>query len=56
MKKVTSGEFAASIDTLTITLVIFKLVGVINWSWWVIFSPFIFGFFYYSALIADEKK
>jgi hypothetical protein len=27
---------------LTMILVVLKLVGVIAWSWWWVFSPFIF--------------
>lgn len=33
-------NFDLSVGTiLTITFVILKLIGIINWSWWWIFSP-----------------
>lgn len=27
------------LDVLTIIFVVLKLLGVINWSWWLVFSP-----------------
>ena len=33
-------NFDLSVGTiLTITFVIFKLIGIISWSWWWVFSP-----------------
>lgn len=28
---------------LTIVFVIFKIIGYINWSWWLVFSPIFVG-------------
>ena len=34
-------NFDLSVGTvLTITFVILKLIGIISWSWWWVFSPF----------------
>jgi len=27
------------IDVLTFTLVLFKIFGIITWSWWIVFLP-----------------
>ena len=32
-------NFNSIIPILTIIFVIFKLTGIINWSWWWVFSP-----------------
>lgn len=29
---------------LTIVFVIFKILGYITWSWWLVFSPVLIGF------------
>ena len=31
------------LDVVQIVLIILKLVGVIDWSWWVVFIPLWFG-------------
>ena len=31
------------VGLLTITFIVLKLVGVINWSWWVVLWPLWFG-------------
>ena len=31
------------LGTLTIVFVIFKILGYINWSWWLVFLPVIIG-------------
>lgn len=36
-EKTTSGGFGA---VLLLTFIILKLVGVIDWSWWWVMSPF----------------
>lgn len=36
---------------LTIVFVVAKLFGVINWSWWLVFSPIIVGFVIALVLI-----
>lgn len=28
-------------EILTLLFVIFKIFGIINWSWWIVFSPVI---------------
>lgn len=30
-------------EVLTIVFVVLKLIGVISWSWWVVFSPELIG-------------
>lgn len=32
------------VSVLTIIFVIAKLIGLINWSWWLVFSPMIISF------------
>lgn len=32
------------VSVLTIVFVIAKLIGLINWSWWLVFSPMIISF------------
>ena len=32
------------VSVLTIIFVVAKLVGLINWSWWLVFSPLILSF------------
>ena len=33
-------NFDLSVGTiLTITFIVLKLIGIINWSWWWVFSP-----------------
>lgn len=30
-------------EVLTLIFIVLKLVGVVSWSWWVVFSPEIIG-------------
>ena len=39
MSKNTSNTGLGLSSVLTIIFVVLKLVGVINWSWWWVFSP-----------------
>ena len=39
MDKNTSNSGLGLSSVLTIIFVVLKLVGVINWSWWWVFSP-----------------
>lgn len=39
-------------EILTIIFVVLKLVGVISWSWWVVFLPLIIALGLYVLFIA----
>ena len=34
-------------ETLTIVLIVLKLIGIINWSWWLVVLPELVGFLIY---------
>lgn len=35
---------------MTIVLILLKVVGLISWSWWLVFLPMVIGFFVWLAL------
>lgn len=39
-------------EILTIIFVVLKLIGKIDWSWWLVLLPEIIAFVVYAALIA----
>lgn len=43
------------IDVLTIVFVVLKLVGVINWSWWLVISPELIALVIYVIAILKEN-
>jgi hypothetical protein len=49
------------LNILTVIFVIAKIVGYIDWSWWLVFAPTLFSFTLFFAiavlaLIAGVKK
>lgn len=38
-------------EVLTIVFMVLKLVGTINWSWWVVLLPEIIAFIFYAGCI-----
>ena len=46
---------AICVDALQTILIILRLLSVINWSWWIIFLPYIV-FFTYLFQTFDDKK
>lgn len=44
------------IDALTIVFIVLKLVGVINWSWWLVISPQLFALALYMIAILKENS
>lgn len=42
-------------DLLQLSFIILKIVGVIDWSWWIVLSPFIitFGLLVLMKLMSD---
>ena len=55
MKKeseVTTGGISFS-GVLLIVFVVLKLIGVINWSWWWVLSPFLDSFFYCTCYFTN---
>ena len=46
------------LETLTMVFVVLKLLDVIAWSWWIVFSPMIVGYliiFFFVVLVAVLK-
>ena len=42
------------LEILTIIFVVLKLVGVVSWSWWIVFTPLIIsGVIYLLTVIAQ---
>lgn len=39
------------LEVLTIIFVVLKLVGVITWSWWLVFLPLILAFGLYILIV-----
>ena len=55
MKREYSAGATASIgiaDILLVVFVVLKLVGVINWSWWWVLSPFWIAVAIYAIVVA----
>ena len=41
-------------EVLTVVFVVLKLVGTIDWSWWLVFLPEIIAFVFYLAIFIIE--
>ena len=41
-------------EILTVIFVVLKLVGTIDWSWWLVFLPEIIAFVFYLAIFIIE--
>lgn len=39
------------VSALTLIFVIAKLIGLINWSWWLVFSPMIISFGFWVLVL-----
>ncbi len=39
------------LQVLALVFVILKLVGLIDWSWWLVLSPMLFTFVFYFILL-----
>lgn len=37
-------------EILTIVFIVLKLIGVINWSWWLVLLPGIIGLVFYAIV------
>ena len=42
------------LEVLTIVFVVLKLVGVITWSWWLVFLPLIIAVGIYGIIFATQ--
>lgn len=40
------------LEALTIVFVVFKLIGIISWSWWAVFIPMYISFAIYIGWLA----
>lgn len=38
------------IEVLTLIFIVLKLIGIITWSWWTVFTPFLIAFAIYILL------
>ena len=45
---VMGGWFAS---VLTLIFVVAKLLGIVNWSWWLVFSPMIISFGFWVLIL-----
>lgn len=48
------------LETLTLMFVVAKLFKIINWSWWLVFTPYIISFLilllYATITVLKEKR
>lgn len=42
-KKASTSKGMGLLDTLTLIFMVLKMAGLVNWSWWFVFSPTIIG-------------
>lgn len=57
MRNSRNGGGAGFFSLLTIAFIVLKLTNVIDWSWWIVWSPLIGGFgihLFLGLLIADK--
>lgn len=45
-------KFSIPLTTIGFILIILKLIGVIDWSWWVVTMPLWGGFIFFFSVIA----
>ncbi len=39
------------VSALTLIFVVAKLLGIVNWSWWLVFSPLIVSFGFWVLIL-----
>lgn len=39
------------VSVLTLIFVVAKLLGIVNWSWWLVFSPMIISFGFWVLIL-----
>lgn len=39
------------VSVLTLIFVVAKLLGIVNWSWWLVFSPMIISFGFWVLVL-----